>query len=431
MPAHSHVAVLNTPAVDLLNRMPQRVDTLSAPEQEAIVAAYEARLLTQPDDAAAIPLPSDTLSAWLHVTNACNLRCTYCYIEKSAAAMSTETGMAAIDAIFRSAVAHNYANVKLKYAGGEAALNLPLVSYLHQYAQAEAAKRGITLSGVLLSNGTVLTRSRLREIRRLGLELMVSLDGMGHLHDQQRPLRNHRGSFATVQAGIARALDEGLDPTISITITAASVAGLPDLLRWLLTQGLRFSLNFSRSTEQSPEALRLDEERIIAGMRAAYAEITAHPPRFSLLGALLDRANLTGPHMRPCSVGESYLVVDHQGGIAKCQMEITNPVASIADPDPLQVVRTDQRGVQNLSVDEKIGCQDCTWRYWCAGGCAIETFRATGRYDRQSPNCAIYRALYPEVLRLEGLRLLHYMEEPSTGEAHANAARSVALGASR
>ena len=38
----------------------------------------------------------------------------------------------------------------------------------------------------------------------------------------------------------------------------------------------------------------------------------------------------------------------------------------------------------------------------------MATFRATGRYDVKSPNCGIYKAIYPEALRLEGLRILKY-----------------------
>jgi len=51
-------------------------------------------------DAQPLPEPasSDTLVAWLHVTNACNLRCTYCYLDKTDEAMSAETGYAAVDA---------------------------------------------------------------------------------------------------------------------------------------------------------------------------------------------------------------------------------------------------------------------------------------------------------------------------------------------
>jgi uncharacterized protein len=41
------------------------------------------------------------------------------------------------------------------------------------------------------------------------------------------------------------------------------------------------------------------------------------------------------------------------------------------------------------------------------------THRITGRYDIKSPNCAIYKALFPEALRLEALRLLKY-ESPVT-----------------
>ena len=38
----------------------------------------------------------------------------------------------------------------------------------------------------------------------------------------------------------------------------------------------------------------------------------------------------------------------------------------------------------------------------------MATFKATGRYDIKSPNCNIYKAIYPQALRLEGLRLLKY-----------------------
>jgi uncharacterized protein len=89
-------------------------------------------------------------------------------------------------------------------------------------------------------------------------------------------------------------------------------------------------------------------------------------------------------------------------------MELERPVTDVYAADPLGVVRADTIGVRNLGVHEKQGCRDCDWRLWCAGGCAIATFRATGRYDIQSPNCGIYKALYPEALRLEGLRILKY-----------------------
>src|SRR5262249_61443365 len=44
------------------------------------------------------------LTAWLHVTNACNLRCPYCYVNKSAEKMDDSVGYAAVEAVGRGAV---------------------------------------------------------------------------------------------------------------------------------------------------------------------------------------------------------------------------------------------------------------------------------------------------------------------------------------
>jgi uncharacterized protein len=89
-------------------------------------------------------------------------------------------------------------------------------------------------------------------------------------------------------------------------------------------------------------------------------------------------------------------------------MEITATVTDIWSNDPLTDLRLDKGGLQNPSVDEKEGCRDCEWKYWCAGGCPALTYRATGRFDVKSPNCNIYKALFPEVLRLEEMRIRKY-----------------------
>ena len=95
-------------------------------------------------------------------------------------------------------------------------------------------------------------------------------------------------------------------------------------------------------------------------------------------------------------------------------MHLNEVVADAHEVDVLSVIRSDKKGVQNMLVEEKEGCRTCEWKYWCAGGCSLATFKATGRFDVKSPNCNIYKAIYPEAIRLEGLRLLKYYE---SGEA--------------
>jgi uncharacterized protein len=417
VPSVSRVTVLNDDALALLQRFAQPLPlaALDTEERAAAQELVQAGLLTTSDVTLPTPERSRELVAWLHVTNACNLRCTYCYIDKTDEAMSAETAYAAIDAILHAARRHGYQAVRLKYAGGEASLNLPLVEQAHTYARQQAAAAGIDVSGVVLSNGVALTRHKLRCIARLGLRLMISLDGPADFHDAQRPRLGGQGSFQAAAASIERAHAMGLPLTVSITITGASVHGLPPLLEWLLEREIHFTLNFYRACDASTSHadLQLDEQQLIAGMRAAYEAIEHHLPRYSLLGCLLDRTNLGLAHTQTCSVGENYLVIDHHGNVARCHMDLAHPSTTIQHEDVLGALRHDPAGIQNVPVDEKEGCCDCAWKYWCAGGCPLATFRATGRYDVQSPNCGIYRALYPSVIRLEALRLLRRYDQAS------------------
>jgi uncharacterized protein len=383
---------------------------------------------------------SDILSAWLHITDRCNLRCAYCYLPHKNADMSLETGREVIEATFRSAIAHNVPHtsrlrmVKFKYAGGEPLLRFPFITELHRYAQQLAEQYELGLDGVVLSNGTLVSREMIKEMQALGLRLMISLDNLptpnpsqeGNTHPYpsqegncQRVYPDGRDASDKAMRAIELALEGGLTLDVSITVTGRNVQQLPELLEWVLKRDLPFSLNFYRPSTSPFDKLRangyddlkLEEEKIVTGLLNAYKVIEANLPRRSLLASLADMANFAAPHLRRCSVGHSYLVFDTEGRVSKCQMQMDKPVTDIHADDPLTAVRNDSCGIQNLTVDEKEGCQECQWKYWCGGGCPLETFRATGRYDLKSPNCTIYKALYPEVLRLEGLRLLKYAGE--------------------
>lgn len=354
------------------------------------------------------------LTAWLHTTDRCNLRCSYCYLPHVREDMSIKTGRASIDAVFRSALANGFQRIKLKYAGGEPLLRFPLILELHQYAQLLAEKHNIFLEGVVLSNGTLLTKEITESLRALSLRLMISLDGLGESHDRHRPYAGGHGSFTDVSNAVQVAMTNGLVPNISVTVSGRTAESLPQLISWILEHDLPFSLNFYRENELSASNIdiHLDEEKIINGMLAVFKVIETNMPRHSLLPSLVDRANLSAPHLHTCGVGQNYLVFDQNGQVAKCQMHIRKSITNIHVEDPLAIIRADQIGLQNLSVEEKEGCRTCEWKYWCAGGCSLATYRATGRYDVKSPNCNIYKALYPEAVRLEGLRLLKYANDP-------------------
>jgi uncharacterized protein len=352
-------------------------------------------------------MQAGTLTAWLHVTNACNLDCPYCYVRKSSARMAYEIGLGAIESIFRSAREHGFKQVKLKYAGGESTLHFSLVRRLHDHARELSVSNGLGLKEVVLSNGVHLRPDDADWLLDQGVKLMISIDGIGDMHNRLRPQKGGGDTFEQVEHTIDRILlPRGLRPNVTMTVTRLNAAGAADVVKWaMIDRDLPLSLNFYRQNILSaPHTdLVLEESVIIDGMLKAYAMIETHLPTRPFFNGLLDRVQAEA-HSHTCGVSQSYVVITHTGQLAQCQMNLDSPINPSLVGDLLPLIAAGP--LHNVAVDQKAGCRSCQYRYRCSGGCPLETYRATGRWDVQSPNCRIYKALLPAALRLEGLRLM-------------------------
>jgi len=359
---------------------------------------------------AEVPLPkiepSRKLGIWLHITNQCNLRCTYCYVGKTSEAMSAETGRKILDSLLDSALQQGMNEVALKFAGGEALLEWPLVEELYYYALEKAQGTGLTIQPIILSNGTPLTPKIAQLLKQHNFQVALSLDGVGEAHNKQRPFVNGRPSFERVEEGLRLLQEYEIPFSISVVVTKQNLAQLPHLVEYLLDHQAPFTLNFFRDNPFANDGLTVGNPEMIEGLRQAYATLEANLPEYSLLGAILDRVQLEIPHRHACGAGINYVVVKHTGEVASCQMLMHRPAGKVTQSDPLTLIR--QAELRNLPPAQKEGCASCRWRYVCAGGCPIVTQRTFGRYDLRSPYCNTYTALIPEVIRLEALRLLKY-----------------------
>ncbi len=385
----------------------QKLDS-SATSQELleIISHFEShKLVYLSPDAPSLEFgPSQSLSVWLHISNQCNLRCTYCYLGKTSETMSLSIGKEVIDNLMESAQMQGVRQLTLKFAGGEALLEWQLVLELYQYAQQIAAPFGIAVQPIILSNGTTITASVAQRLKEYGFYVAISLDGLDKDNDLQRPFVNGRGSFQAVERGMLLLKEYEVPFNVSIVVTAQNLAGLPNLFKYLLNHKVPFNLNFFRDNPLAEDGLSVDNPVLIDGLRRAYKVIEQELPDFSLLNSLLDRVQLESPHQHACGAGVNYIVVKHTGEISTCQMLLHQPAAKAGTKDLLQVIRN--ADLKNIPSDQKEGCSDCQWRYVCAGGCPIVTHRVFNRYDTRSPFCSSYKALIPEVLRLEALRLM-------------------------
>jgi radical SAM protein with 4Fe4S-binding SPASM domain len=236
-----------------------------------------------------------------------------------------------------------------------------------------------------------------------GMQLMVSLDGGPLVHDQVRAGKNGRGTYAAVVDTIERALERDLRPLISITLTALNLSGAKEAVSFALERNLPFNLNFYReclADSVASSSLVPDVTLLMEEMLDIFDVIRMYPTYPLPLTGILDRTRLDILHSYACSAGRDYLAVGTRGQISACQMLIEEPWAHLSEADPLGAVR--QRGESVFTpADEHPACQSCLWRAACSGGCPL--VRGTEIHTRY---CLVYRALFPELIRLEASRLI-------------------------
>jgi len=261
------------------------------------------------------------------------------------------------------------------------------------------------LNEVLLTNALHLTGDMMLFLRDNAIRLMISLDGLGAANDRQRAPRQGGGVAGTVLKRIGQALELGLKPHLSITITALNAEEIAEVVELALDHGLPFNLNFYRAAPSQPD-LRAPNAALIRTVRDVLQSVYARPSGNNPPDWSLDRLALGSPHSHPCGAGESYVVIDPRGRVAQCHMQLSRPVSDIARGEILRAVRRDDSSFRNPPVTERLACRACVWRHWCGGGCPLDVFRTTNSWDGRSPYCEVYQTVLPELLRLEGLRLL-------------------------
>lgn len=358
------------------------------------------------------------ISCWLHLTNRCNLACTYCYIHKSSGGMSIETGRLAIDRVIQTCRAHSIPSVNIKFAGGEPLLRYGLVRKLVDHARRNCGDVKVTFS--LLTNGTLITQEVADYLKTHDISVGLSLDGVGSANDQCRHAADGQGSFQRIVEGLSMLARSGIRPSISTTVSQSNHKHLRDLTEFLVGGEYRFRFSLERDCASGWPGLVGHSEALIQSLHGCYDYVEANLPKrdFTRVHTLGD-VNFKRPARIACGAGSSYFAIGHDRKIGACQMGLSEPFSTL-DPhvDLLTEVRTANPELCGSQASDYPHCQDCTWRKSCAGGCPLQTRAAFGRLDRPSPYCRVYKEILPRILRIRAAQMVRDSEGTSLSDCH-------------
>ena len=332
------------------------------------------------------PMPIKTLV--LHVTDACNLDCRYCYYHggsdlSQARTMAPETARRAVD--FLMDAAGPLDKTELVFFGGEPLLNMRLIADTVVYARRAAARCGKSVDFALTTNATLLTRRTTDFLADNHIGVTVSIDGLPEVHDRYRRFPDGSPSFAAVEPGIQRLLGRPSDkPVVARVTVAGDVESVPDSLDYLL--GLGFvEAGFAPVTTTDPTYC-LDDgkmQRLLVQFQRLAERLLARAREdrfygFTNLVDLLVVLHEGEVKAHPCGAGLGMFSVATDGRLYLCQ-RLTDE-ADAAMGDIYQGVDIDRVEAfrQAARVTAKSECLKCWARTICAGGCYHEALVREG-----------------------------------------------------
>lgn len=330
----------------------------------------------------------------LFLTRRCNLRCSYCFVDKRCAEdLSAETAERCVNFLVQCAK-RSPDSFHIGYIGGE-----PLVNWsLFKQVTAELRRNcpGINLG--FTTNGTLLDKEKVSFIKEKALRVVLSFDGdITSMTD--RRYANGRPSYDGVKRGLALLAQNQINYFVQMTITPANVESLCANIVHLLGHGSRrIIFGFALELPWSPQALltlRKSMQQTFALYLRAYregADVTFKYINDEVVSYLATVAQR--PRIRPaCPMADTVFAIDVDGRLYPCQAFVNSPEWSIGDVtsgfDP--EARSYAASVDNCKLKP---CDQCKLQLFCRK-CPRSNYLVNGDpFKTDGVTCTLGKTVY-------------------------------------
>lgn len=179
----------------------------------------------------------------LHLTDFCNLKCKYCFIEGGMCQdykrqnMTKEVMKAAIDKYIQILKRSKLkANPSIVFYGGEPLANWEIIEYGLKYLE-ECKQNGLInhdIDKVIITNGTLITDEIAAMLKKYDVLVSLSLDGIKEVHDYNRIDYDNKGSFDRTIRGLNLLRKHGVEPSISCVMSPFAIKHVDETIDFLL-----------------------------------------------------------------------------------------------------------------------------------------------------------------------------------------------------
>lgn len=320
----------------------------------------------------------DFVIASIFMTNACNMKCSYCYQgeEKSFNIMNSQTILETIDFLAKHAQSMKDSNVMIVIHGGEPLIAFKEIEQIVKYAKNKI--KGVYFS--ITTNGLLLN-DRIEEfLLNEFLHISISLDGTQKSHDTNRMLMNQKGSYEFVIKKFLNLLEKKQDIRARMTFNTLTVHRLFEDVRHIAELGFKTIVPVPDSFDHgwNNNHLRVLREQInyIIDWKAKYdCELE--------IGLINDASKVKKNSV--CSGGTSSLSIDSDGTIYPCTYSVGNKEFVLGQVST-GIVLENVQFINELDKVKNEECVGCSRYDNCVSTrCKIINKLCTGDFHKASP----------------------------------------------
>lgn len=200
----------------------------------------------------------------LMLTRSCELRCGYCFVDKTehGLELGTDRARRGVDLLMAS----DRAQLEVQFFGGEPARRWDVLTDVLEYATEHPRRGGRRLRFTLTTNGVSLDVERIAHLERYAVTVLFSLDGDQRAHERFRPayLMDDLKAWSRIQATVDALQASTLTWFMNVTVPPAGADQVWERYVWALAHRIpRLQLNYSVGHAWSPA----QERRYLVGLQ--------------------------------------------------------------------------------------------------------------------------------------------------------------------
>lgn len=326
----------------------------------------------------------------LHVAHTCNLNCAYCFASQGKyhgerALMSFEVGKRALDFLIENSGTRH--NLEVDFFGGEPLMNWDVVKELVSYARVQEKIHNKNFRFTLTTNGVLVDDEVIDFCNKEMSNVVLSLDGRPEVHDRLRVDYMGRGSYDLIVPKFQEFVKKrgGKNYYMRGTFTHNNIDFTNDIFHMADLGFTELSMEPVVCSPEDASALTEEDLPVLFDQYEILAKEMIKRKKegrpFTFYHYMLDLTH--GPciykRISGCGSGTEYMAVTPTGDLYPCHQFVGDTkylLGNIWDGVTNKEVQNEFKLCNAYARPE---CNDCWAKLYCSGGCAANSYHASGK----------------------------------------------------